>query len=74
MRLWIIAIQYKSRKEYPSFFLFEGSTEEGRELEERIRRLFDAGKIKDFAFEPISKSSRFERVSAFLDDVEGRRV
>lgn len=72
MRQWIVLIQVKSRREYPELFVFEGSSEEAKELEDRIRALFDAGKIKNFAFQPIRGPFRYEHADEILGYFEGR--
>lgn len=53
MRLWVILLRVKSRTEYPTIFLFEGTSDEGNEIEQQIRSLFERGLIKDFAVQPI---------------------
>ena len=69
MRTWIVQIRRKRRSEFPTSFWLEDSDAEARELEERIRAQFEAGKIKDFLFEPV-QVSWYNDVDHLLVDIE----
>lgn len=60
MRNWVVQIRRKSRKELPSTFWLQATDDDARELEKRIRRMFEQGQIKDFLFEPVQVSSFVE--------------
>jgi hypothetical protein len=69
MGTWIVQIRRRSRREFPTTLWFQGSPEEARELEGRVRALFEAGAIKDFLFEPVEAAS-YGDVDAVLVEVE----
>lgn len=73
-RKWIVVIQERSRKEYPTFMLFEGTTEEGNDLETRIRELFELGAIKNFSFQPIGAAMDYEEASDIIRQMEMKVV
>jgi len=69
MRQWIVMLQVSSRTEFPTIFVFEGSGGEGKELEDRIRGLFEEKKIVNFVFEPYRHPYRYERANTLLDTI-----
>jgi hypothetical protein len=70
MNLYIVMVRKKDRLEFPEYWLLKATPDEAKDLEERIRELFDDGIIKDFFFQPIKGTEGYHDVHDALDVIQ----
>lgn len=70
MRTFVVQIRPKRRLDYPETWLVRLSTEESVEIDQRIRRLFEGKKIKDFLVVEVPETDSYGTIDAVLSEIE----
>lgn len=70
MRTYVVQIRRKKRTEFPETLLIQVSTEQVRDIDHRVRELFEAGKIKDFLVQEVGTPQEYRHIDALLRDLE----
>lgn len=70
MRTFIVQIRRKKRSDYPETFLVQVTSEQARDLDGQVRRLFESGKIKDFLVQDVgSVTQGYDEIALYLQQI-----